>query len=156
MKNYVFQHKNIKGFTLIELLVVISIIGILTAISAFALLGTREAGRDAKRKTDLETIRSALEIYKADCNRYPATLPAVNSPLQGNPSAANCTGTTNTYLQSRPGDPTTGRTYGYRTTGTPPNTYILCAALEEVTTAAAACSGVSCGSGTCSYSITSN
>ena len=62
-----------KGFTLIELLVVISIIGILIAVSIFGLSGARESARDARRKSDLELIRSGLELYRADCNAYPTT-----------------------------------------------------------------------------------
>src|SRR3989344_4750312 len=62
--------KNI-GFTLVELLIVITIISTLSGIG-FAVFGnaTRNA-RDAKRKADLEQIRTALEMYKADNGRYP-------------------------------------------------------------------------------------
>lgn len=56
---------------MIELLVVIVIIGILTSVSIFALAGSRETSRDARRKADLEKIRSALELYKADNGCYP-------------------------------------------------------------------------------------
>ena len=68
-----------KAFTLIELLVVISIIGILIAISIFGLSGARESARDARRKSDLELIRSGLELYKADCNTYPGSITFGNS-----------------------------------------------------------------------------
>ncbi len=132
------------GFTLIELLITIAIIAILTAISAFALSGARESARDARRKTDLEQIRTSLEIYKADCNTYPAALPAVSSAL-----TATCGGGTNTYMQKTPGDPATGGSYSY----TRPTTisYTLCSQLEDPpnpandTTGCASCSGGSCG-----------
>ncbi len=60
-----------RGFTLIELLIVISIIGILSAISIVALSIVAQNGRDAKRKTDLKVIQSALEYYYADQGQYP-------------------------------------------------------------------------------------
>lgn len=60
-----------KGFTMIELLVVISIIGLLAAILLVAYQGARKTARDGKRKADVEMIRSALEMYKADKGYYP-------------------------------------------------------------------------------------
>ena len=63
---------NKKGFTLIELLVVIAIIGILSAIGLVSLNGAREKARDAQRKTDLATMRTALALYFDDhSNAYP-------------------------------------------------------------------------------------
>lgn len=52
------------GFTLIELLVVISIIGILTTLLMANLAGARERARDAQRKSDINQIQKALEMYK--------------------------------------------------------------------------------------------
>src|SRR3989304_3288641 len=49
-----------KGFTLIELLVVIAIIGILASMAVLGLSSVRARGRDAKRKTDLDTIKKTL------------------------------------------------------------------------------------------------
>lgn len=128
-----------KAFTLIELLVVISIIGILMAISIFGLNGAREASRDAKRKGDLETIRSGIELYRADNNGYPTSL--------------NLTGTgtlvvgSNTYISLIPADPTsTTRNYVYSSDGI---TYTLCASLENGGTDT--CS-VSCGTA-CNYKV---
>ncbi len=65
-------YKNDNGFSLIELLVVIAIIGILLGLSIFGILGSRANARDAKRKADLEVIRSGLEMYKSDKGYYPA------------------------------------------------------------------------------------
>lgn len=138
------------GFTLIELLVVISIIGILAGLSFFGLQGARESARDARRKSDLETIRSGLELYKADCGDYPASIPAVGSPLVGDGTPTTCSAS-NTYISSVPDDPTPGRDYRYaRMSAT---TYDVCAALEQVTSNVT-CGGVSpasCGTPNCSY-----
>ena len=60
------------GFTLVELLVVIAIIGILSAIGLVSLNGAREKARDAQRKSDVGSFRSALALYFDDYNAYPA------------------------------------------------------------------------------------
>lgn len=138
--------KKADGFTLIELLIVISIIGLLAGLSLFALRGTRESARDARRKSDLEAIRSALEIYKADCNRYPGSI-AFGGNLVGD--GTNCPAT-NVYIESVPDDILSGRNYSYTPSGAPPATYTLCAALEDETTAVSGCG--SCGE-TCSYAV---
>ena len=138
-----------KGFTLIELLVVISIIGILLALSIFGLQGAREGSRDAKRKADLELIRSGLEIYKADCNAYPigSSLP---SSLVGDGSTSSCA-VTNTYIQSVPIDPT-DPSRNYRYSSIDGTTYEICASLEQGTDMIP-CGG-SCGE-TCNYKVIS-
>jgi prepilin-type N-terminal cleavage/methylation domain-containing protein len=143
-----------KGFTLIELLVVISIIGILLALSVFGLQGARLASRDAKRKSDLELIRSGLEIYKADCDSYPATL------LQGGTLIGDGTGsclTDNTYITLVPSDPLTTSQYVYAATSVnsgPYAKYTLCATLEQAPSPAMDVSG--CGNciTACNYKVT--
>lgn len=62
-----------KGFTLIELLVVMTIIAILAGLALVSYQGARKTARDGKRKADMETIRSALEMYRADNGEYPPT-----------------------------------------------------------------------------------
>lgn len=59
------------GFTLIELLVVISIISLLAMIAMTSLNSARRRARDAKRFSDMEQIRLALEIYKEFHGTYP-------------------------------------------------------------------------------------
>ena len=125
-----------KGFSLIELLVVISIIGILIALSAFGLKNARESSRDARRKSDLETIRSALELYKSDKGAYPDSL--------------NKLGDSPVYLVV-PTDPLfPARSYAY-TSVSPYTTYTLCASLEGSTDTVSGCG--SCTE-TCRYKTT--
>ena len=114
---------NIKAFTLIELLIVISIIGLLTAMSIFALQGARESARDSRRKADLESIRSALEIYRADCGIYPSTLGSQITGVACSPV------NTNVYMEEVPRDPQ-GAAYAYRRLST--TQYTLCSVLEQI------------------------
>jgi len=141
------------GFTLIELLVVIAIIGILLAIATFGMAGARADSRDAKRKADLETIRSGLELYKSDCNKYPDTadFPDAGEPLVGTDTTGACL-TTNKYIEVTPGDPVPAdnRIYYYNYDSVN-RTYELCAALEGG--GSGSCSG-SCGTGiSCNYRV---
>ncbi len=63
-----------KGFTLIELLVVIAIIAVLSTIGFAVFSGVQKGARDAKRRSDIDAIAKALEIYKSQNNTYtPAT-----------------------------------------------------------------------------------
>ena len=147
--------KNIikNGFTLIELLVVISIIAVLMAVSIFGLSGAREASRDARRKSDLELIRSGLELYKADCNRYPAAVPAAGANLVGTTPPASCAAT-NTYITNYPSDPVSA-TSSYRYTYTAAsNTYTLCATLENAPSPAMDVTGGGSCTTTCNYKVT--
>lgn len=146
MQIYKSTNKQIKAFTLIELLVVISIIGILIAVSIFGLSGAREAARDARRKSDLQLIQSGLEIYRADCNAYPASL---GTSLVGSGTPSTCA-VANTYISSIPLDPITTNLYRYATTA---SGYEICASLEQGS-GTVTCGGSSnCGT-TCNYKIT--
>jgi len=62
------------GFTLIELLVVIAIIGILATLAVLSLTNARRQARDAKRVSDIRQIRTALDLYLNDKNKYPAQI----------------------------------------------------------------------------------
>jgi general secretion pathway protein G len=61
-----------KGFTLIELLVVIAIIGILSAIVLAALSRGRDRAYEARARSEMTSIRNALELYYLDHGSYPA------------------------------------------------------------------------------------
>ena len=140
-----------KGFTLIEMLVVLTIIGIVMALSLFGISSSRETARDANRKADLELIRSGLELYKADCNDYPASI-TKDTPLVGDGSPASTCLTTNTYISSIPKDPLDDARL-YRYVRQTPTTYVICAALEKGT-GTINCGANACGAGvSCNYSV---
>ena len=62
-----------KGFTLIELLVTIAIIAILSGIAIVSFSGQTAKARDARRKSDLENLRQAIEMYYEDNGKYPVS-----------------------------------------------------------------------------------
>lgn len=139
-----------QGFSLVELLVVLAVIAIISGISIFALNDVRIASRDARRKADMETIRSALELYKSDCGSYPVSLSG-GSSLTG-PSGSPCAG--NVYMQTVPSDPTSGSYLYIR--GTAVTTYNLCVRLEQGTgtTPCGPSNVLSCSGGNCNYKVT--
>jgi len=129
-----------KGFTLVELLVVATIISLLAVLGVNSYSALTKQSRDAKRKTDLENMRSALELYRSDNDYYVGVLTTLA------PSS---------YLKITPQDPKPGRSYVYCPAGTSPQytNYYLCASLEGRTTTTACCG--SCGSGvSCNYKLT--
>ncbi len=137
------------------------IIGILSAISLFALSGTRESARDTRRRADLESLRSALELYRSDCREYPtqASIGDVDTVFGGqlNDSDGSCpTVSGNIYLEEISSDAASGREYRYFSADG--SSYTLCAGLEDASATLVNCDDVAgtdeCGSGIdCSYIV---
>lgn len=127
------KHSHKLAFTLIEILVVTTIIGILTASGATAYSMMGKTSRDARRKADLEQIRSALEMYRSnDVNSsYPL------SPPSGSGLTALSSGSPK-YLESAITDPKTNVPYQYDSSGTD---YTLSTKLEI---GGSTCSGGGC------------
>ncbi|MBI4812638.1 prepilin-type N-terminal cleavage/methylation domain-containing protein [Candidatus Falkowbacteria bacterium] len=107
-----------KGFTLIELLVVISIIGVLSSLAVVSLNNARTKARDALRKGDTAQLRTALNLYYDNNNRYPicdhwnegradfGATPDNNGAGCYNTQLSNdLTGGSRPYLASMPKDP---------------------------------------------------
>lgn len=61
------------GFTLIELMIVIVILGILSTMVVLNIAGAPDEARVTKAKTDIQTIESALILYKVQNGFYPTT-----------------------------------------------------------------------------------
>ncbi len=126
------------GFTLIELLVTMTIVAVLLGISLVSYQGARKSARDGKRKADLEQIRSALEMCRADTGSYPGSIY----------ESISCGG--KTYLSPTPEDPSNNSNYYYSGSD---NAYTLCAYLEVGGTEGS-CSTASCGDRNCNYKVT--
>jgi prepilin-type N-terminal cleavage/methylation domain-containing protein len=62
------------GFTLIELLVVIAIIGILAAITFPVFARAKDSAYRSSDSSNMNSIRTALQLYRADQGAYPPTL----------------------------------------------------------------------------------
>jgi general secretion pathway protein G len=62
-----------RGFTLIELMVVIVILGILAGLIIPRIMGRPDEARRAKARMQLESLETALKLYKLDNGSYPIT-----------------------------------------------------------------------------------
>jgi type II secretion system protein G len=60
-----------KSFTLIELLIVVAIIAILAAIAVPNFLEAQVRAKVSRAKSDMRSVRVALEAYAVDNNHYP-------------------------------------------------------------------------------------
>lgn len=105
---------NKKGFTLIELLVAITIAAIIATVGLTSYTKAQEKSRDARRKNDIRSLQTALELYYQRNSAYPANI-----------SSATLT---TTYINKVPTDPKTGSAYFYSSSAT---SYKLCARLEN-------------------------
>ena len=102
---------NKKGFTFVELLVVITIIALLSTAAVVSYRSANKKARDNKRKSDLEQVRAALEMYRADEGVYPS----------GN--WASMISGLSSYMNETPTDP---KSYSYYYTRPTTTTYQLC------------------------------
>jgi prepilin-type N-terminal cleavage/methylation domain-containing protein len=93
--------KSQRGFTLIELLVVIALIGILASVILVSLNSARGKARDALRKSTLQQLAQADELYYNDNGVYVATAGYTsNWGPSGGPLVP-------TYIPTMPVDPST-------------------------------------------------
>jgi general secretion pathway protein G len=97
-----------QGFTLVEILIVVVILGILAAIVIPQFTSASESAKTSSLKTQLQTIRSQLELYQV---QHQSDYPLLATEMWG-----NLTGTTNQdgdlagtdfgpYLQKAPANP---------------------------------------------------
>lgn len=107
------HQRNNRGFTLVELLVVMVIIGMLAALVFPRLIPKVGKGKQAAAKAQIELLGQALDQFRLDTGRYPATTEGLNA-LMVDPGAPNWDGP---YLKKAvPNDPW-GRPYNYQSPG---------------------------------------
>ena len=68
-----FRKTDCRGFTLIELMVVIVILGILAGLIIPRIMGRPEEAKQLKAKIQIESLETALNLYKLDNGAYPDT-----------------------------------------------------------------------------------
>lgn len=100
-----------RGFTLIELLVVIAIIGVLSSVVLASLGSARGRANDAKIRSDLRQISTALALYYDKYGTYPAgvSTDAIATALQ--PLV------TEGFISSIPSSPNSSYPYRYHLYG---------------------------------------
>ena len=62
-----------RGFTLIEIMVVVIIIGLLAAVIVPQVVGQVDKARVAKAKHDIQSLETALTLYRLDNSKYPTS-----------------------------------------------------------------------------------
>lgn len=65
------KNQSKSGFSLMEVLVVIAIIGLLAAVATFSFGEFQKEARDKIRMSELEQIKTALILYKAEHGNFP-------------------------------------------------------------------------------------
>jgi general secretion pathway protein G len=100
-----------KGFTLVEILIVVVILGILAAIVIPQFTSASESAKGSSLQSQLQTVRSQLELYQVQHNGTYPTVAQMWGNLTGKTDVAGAASTaTNAfgpYLQQAPKNPFT-------------------------------------------------
>ena len=103
------------GFTLIELLIVMVILGLLASLVAPRLVGKVGKSKTRAAQAQVELLSTALESYRLDVGRYPATKEGLSALVK---APEDVKGWDGPYLRKEtiPNDPW-NRPYRYRCPG---------------------------------------
>ena len=105
------------GFTLVELLVVLAILGMIVALVTPQVLKYLGRAKTETAKIEIQTLSSALDLYRLDMQRYPSQQEGLQALVES-PPGASAEQWHGPYLKQRklPRDPW-GRPYLYRSPG---------------------------------------
>ena len=81
-KHYRNFSQNTGGFTLIEIMVVIVILGILAGLIIPRIMGRPEEAKQLKAKIQIESLETALKLYRLDNGAYPDTEQGLQALVQ--------------------------------------------------------------------------
>jgi len=126
------------GFTLMELLVVITIIAVMMAGAIISYSSITTRSRDSKRKSDIEQIRQALEMYRADNLVYPVCAGTGALDVTCLSSVAGFS----SYLTTIPSDPKSSSGFAYYYQNPTTTTYCLTMFSEVETQPGSGCASV--------------
>jgi general secretion pathway protein G len=93
-----------QGFTLIEILIVVVIIGILAAVVLPKVINQPDQARIVRAKQDINSIQTALDLYRLDNGVYPSTDQGL-AALVTKPTIPPIPQNWHQYLQQLPMDP---------------------------------------------------
>lgn len=114
---YLNNRQSVAGFTLIEVMVVVVILAVLATMVVPRVVDRPDDARIAKAKQDIQSIDSALKLYRLDNQVYPSTsqgLKALIEEPDGEPAPRNWRA--GGYLDRLPEDPW-GNEYQYLSPG---------------------------------------
>jgi len=95
-----------KGFTLVEILIVVIILGILAAIVIPQFTEASNDARESSLVSDLQTVRSQLELYKVQhLDTYPTDLITQLTSKTDGDGTVDANGAFGPYLQKFPSNP---------------------------------------------------
>lgn len=90
------------GFTLVEVMVVVIIIALLGAIAGPAVFSRLRVAQEERVQADLNTVESALKLYRLDNFAYPTEEQGLEALLS---EPSNARAWRGPYLESMPTDP---------------------------------------------------
>lgn len=124
----IYMNSSKSGFTLLELMIIIIILGVLAALVSGNFITSLKKGRDARRKTDLNQVQKALEMFYEDKKMYPDPDGFSGSTSKFCETSA-CAASEKVYMFRIPIDPSSG-TYTF-TIDASRQSYRLYACLEN-------------------------
>jgi general secretion pathway protein G len=79
MRQSIRRRSHRRGFTLIEIMLVLVILAAVAGIAVFALGGTQAAAFTKTAASQINSLKTQLDMYKLNVGTYPATLEALHT-----------------------------------------------------------------------------